>query len=102
MVEKENLEWLSPNTWTAGGNLFWSCSRIVSTNALGENSPALKDPTASLLPGVQNLRDVAREIAFAVGSAAQEADLAPRLEETEFRSRVTESQWMPEYLPYEA
>jgi malate dehydrogenase (oxaloacetate-decarboxylating) len=75
---------------------------LAAANALGENSPALKDPTASLLPGVQNLRDVAREIAFAVGSAAQEADLAPRLEETEFRRRVTESQWMPEYLPYEA
>src|SRR6202043_426623 len=57
---------------------------LAAANALGENSPALKDPTASLLPGVQNLRDVAREIAFAVGSAAQEADLAPRLEETEF------------------
>src|SRR3984893_9358343 len=75
---------------------------LAAANALGENSPALKDPTASLLPGVQNLPDVAREIPFAVGSAAQEADLAPRLEETEFRSRVTESQWMPEYLPYEA
>jgi hypothetical protein len=51
---------------------------------------------------VQNLPDIAREIAFAVGVAAQQADLAPKVEETEFRRRVAESQWMPEYVPYEA
>jgi malate dehydrogenase (oxaloacetate-decarboxylating) len=75
---------------------------LAGANALGENSPALKDPTAALLPGVQNLPDIAREIAFAVGVAAQQADLAPKVEETEFRRRVAESQWMPQYLPYEA
>jgi malate dehydrogenase (oxaloacetate-decarboxylating) len=74
---------------------------LAGANALGENSPALKDPTAALLPGVQNLPDIAREIAFAVGVAAQQADLAPKVEETEFRRRVAESQWMPEYVPYE-
>jgi malate dehydrogenase (oxaloacetate-decarboxylating) len=75
---------------------------LAGANALGENSPALKDPTSALLPGVQNLPDIAREIAFAVGVAAQQADLAPEVDETEFRRRVAESQWMPQYLPYEA
>ena len=75
---------------------------LAGANALGENSPALKDPTSALLPGVQNLPDIAREIAFAVGVAAQQADLAPKVEETEFRRRVAESQWVPEYVPYEA
>jgi malate dehydrogenase (oxaloacetate-decarboxylating) len=74
---------------------------LAAANALGENSPAIKDPTASLLPGVQNLREIAREIAFAVGKAAQQEGLAPSVEETEFRRVVTESQWTPEYVRYE-
>lgn len=75
---------------------------LAAANALGENSPAIKDPTASLLPGLQNIRDIAREIAFAVGTAAQQEGLAPKVDETEFRRLVTESQWAPEYVEYEA
>src|SRR5246500_2560095 len=75
---------------------------LAAANALGENSPAIKDPTASLLPGVQNIRDIAREVAFAVGIAAQQEGLAPKVDETEFRRRVSESQWTPEYVAYEA
>ena len=75
---------------------------LAAAKALGENSPAIKDPTASLLPGVQNLPDIAREIAFAVGLAAQQEGLAPSVEETEVRRRVGESQWTPEYAPYTA
>jgi malate dehydrogenase (oxaloacetate-decarboxylating) len=75
---------------------------LAAANALGEHSPAIKDPTASLLPGVQNLRDIAREMAFAVGKAAQQEGLAPSVEEAEFRRLVNESQWTPEYVGYEA
>jgi len=75
---------------------------LAAANALGENSPAIKDPTASLLPGVQNIRDVAREIAFAVGLAAHQEGLAPDVDETELRRLVTESQWTPEYVAYTA
>jgi malate dehydrogenase (oxaloacetate-decarboxylating) len=74
---------------------------LAAANALGENSPALKDPTASLLPGLQNIRDIAREIAFAVGITAQQEGLAPKVDETELRRLVTESQWKPEYVGYE-
>ena len=75
---------------------------LAAATALGEHSPAIKDPTASLLPGVENLRDIAREIAFAVGKAAQQEGLAPKTDETDLRDRVEESQWTPEYLAYEA
>jgi malate dehydrogenase (oxaloacetate-decarboxylating) len=74
---------------------------LAAANALGENSPAIKDPTTSLLPGVQNIRDVAREIAFAVGRTAQQESLAASVEEAEFRQLVMRSQWTPEYLAYE-
>ena len=73
---------------------------LAAANALGENSPAIKDPTASLLPGVQNIREIAREIALAVGITAQQEGLAPKGDETELRQRVTESQWTPEYVAY--
>jgi malate dehydrogenase (oxaloacetate-decarboxylating) len=75
---------------------------LAAAKALGENSPAIKDPAASLLPGVQTLPDIARAIAFAVGLAAQQEGLAPSVEETEFRRRVGESQWTPEYASYTA
>src|SRR6201993_3009769 len=75
---------------------------LAAANALGENSPAIRDPTASLLPGLQNIRDIAREIAFAVGITAQQEGLAPKGDETELRRRVTESQWKPEYVGYES
>lgn len=75
---------------------------LAAANALGENSPALKDPTASLLPSVQHIRDVARQIASAVGLAAQQAGLAPVVEEAEFRRRIAEFQWKPQYVPYQA
>ena len=75
---------------------------LAAANALGENSPAIKDPTASLLPGVQNIRDVAREIAFAVALSAQQEGLAPKVGETQLRGQVAESQWTPEYVRYEA
>src|SRR5215469_6744450 len=75
---------------------------LVAANALGENSPAIKDPTASLLPGLQNIRDIAREIAFAVGITAQQEGSAPKGDETDLRRRVTESQWKPEYVDYKA
>jgi malate dehydrogenase (oxaloacetate-decarboxylating) len=75
---------------------------LAAATALGENSPAIKDPTASLLPGVQNIRDVAREIAFAVARSAQQESRAPKVDETELRRRVAESQWTPEYLHYTA
>jgi malate dehydrogenase (oxaloacetate-decarboxylating) len=55
-----------------------------------------------LLPGLQNIRDIAREIAFAVGITAQQEGLAPKGDETELRGRVTESQWKPEYVGYDA
>jgi malate dehydrogenase (oxaloacetate-decarboxylating) len=74
---------------------------LAAANALGKNSPAIKDATASLLPGVQNLRDIARDIAFAVGSAAEQEGLAPKVDESELRRRVAESQWKPEYIRYD-
>jgi malate dehydrogenase (oxaloacetate-decarboxylating) len=73
----------------------------AAARALGNHSPALQDPAGSLLPKVSSLREVALDIAYAVGAKAQEEGLAAASEPEAFRKKVTESQWFPEYMGYE-
>jgi malate dehydrogenase (oxaloacetate-decarboxylating) len=75
---------------------------LAAARALGEQSPALSNPTASLLPNVNKIRRVACEIAYAVAAKAQEEGLAPALDSDVLRQTVVENQWVPEYAPYEA
>jgi malate dehydrogenase (oxaloacetate-decarboxylating) len=70
---------------------------LAAARALADCSPALKDRAASLLPSVRDLRGVAREIALAVGLAAQAAVVAPPTTPDELKHRVSESQWVPAY-----
>jgi malate dehydrogenase (oxaloacetate-decarboxylating) len=70
---------------------------MAATYALAENSPALKDPTAPLLPVLTDIRKVAVEMAVAVGVAAQREGLAPKTNLAALRSKVITSQWSPAY-----
>jgi malate dehydrogenase (oxaloacetate-decarboxylating) len=70
---------------------------FAAARALAGNSPALKDPSASLMPPLADLRKVASEIALAVGIAAQEAGIAVQVPEDELRARVMATQWSPDY-----
>jgi malate dehydrogenase (oxaloacetate-decarboxylating) len=70
---------------------------LAAARALAGNSPALKDPSASLLPALTDIRRVAAQIAVAVGMEAQKDNLAPKLPENELRQRVTAAQWTPAY-----
>src|SRR5262249_672220 len=65
--------------------------------ALGEKSPALMAPSASLLPALPQLREVAAHIATAVGRQAQRDGVAPKTSDTELRERVATTQWTPTY-----
>jgi malate dehydrogenase (oxaloacetate-decarboxylating) len=73
---------------------------LAAAKALGNHSPALKDPTGSLLPRVKAIRDVALDIAYAVGAKAQEEGLAPASELEALRKKRVEKQWFPEYVEY--
>ena len=68
-----------------------------AARTLAEHSPALRDPTASLLPPLRNIRPVAVAIAIAVGLEAQRAGLAPKTSQEELIRRVTQGQWTPQY-----
>ena len=70
---------------------------VAAGNALGANSPALKDPDAPLLPLLTDVRDVAVEIAVAVATEAQNAGVAPKTSEEKLRAKVLATQWAPEY-----
>jgi malate dehydrogenase (oxaloacetate-decarboxylating) len=70
---------------------------MAAAKALGDQSPTLKDPAASLLPNVRTLRDVAREVAYAFAAQAKDEGLAPEFSQEQGRQAGAESQWSPEY-----
>jgi len=70
---------------------------LTAGRTLAANAPALKDPSASLLPALGDLRKVAIQIATAVGLEAQRAGVAPATTEEELRRRVISAQWTPGY-----
>jgi hypothetical protein len=53
------------------------------------------------LPSVNTIRDVALDIANAVGAKAQEDGFAPASEPDALPKKLAESQWFPEYILYE-
>ena len=73
---------------------------LAAARALAENSPALQDASASLLPALADLRKVAVHIATAVGLEAQRASVAPKTTEDELRQRVIATQWTPAYSSF--
>lgn len=70
---------------------------LAAARALAEHSPARQDASASLLPALADLRQVAVHIATAVGLEAQKAGTAPNGTEEELRQRVIATQWTPAY-----
>jgi malate dehydrogenase (oxaloacetate-decarboxylating) len=73
---------------------------IAAARALAEQSPALKDISAPLLPPLKNIRAVAAEIAFAVAVEAERSGSGDAAAKESLRARIVESQWAPEYPSY--
>ena len=70
---------------------------LTAARALAENSPALHDASAPLLPALTDLRKVAVQIATAIGLEAQKAGVAPKMTEEKLREQVKAMQWTPAY-----
>jgi malate dehydrogenase (oxaloacetate-decarboxylating) len=73
---------------------------LAAARTLGEHSPALRDPSASLLPALADLRKIAIEIATAVGIEAVKEGIGPKATPDEIRQRVIATQWTPAYAPF--
>ncbi len=70
---------------------------VAAARALSECSPARGDPTASLYPMVEDVREVSRRVAIAVGLAAQQSGVAEKTSPEELEQRVTAQMWIPHY-----
>lgn len=81
----------------SGARRVTDAMMLAAARALAENSPALKDSSASLLPPLTDIRRVAAEIAAAVGIAAQKDGVASQISTEELRQKVHLAQWLPAY-----
>ncbi|HEY6402825.1 MAG TPA: malic enzyme-like NAD(P)-binding protein, partial [Blastocatellia bacterium] len=73
---------------------------LAAARALSEMAPALNDPMASLFPDLNDIREVSRRVAIAVGAEAQALGLAETTTRDELENRVDRKMWTPRYLRY--
>lgn len=73
---------------------------VAAARALSELAPAHREPTAPLLPPLEQVRAVSRHVALAVAREAQREGLVEDLGESEMERRVAGRMWTPRYLPY--
>lgn len=84
----------------SGANRVTDSMILAAARALAEKSPALHDPSASLLPALTEIRQVAAHVATAVALEAQRCGVAPKTTEEVLRQRVAATQWTPAYPTY--
>ena len=70
---------------------------MAAAEALSENAPALKSGEGSLLPSLDRVREVSKEIAYAVAAEAQSEGLAEPCSAQELRDRIDAKYWEPKY-----
>jgi malate dehydrogenase (oxaloacetate-decarboxylating) len=70
---------------------------IAAARTLSSFSPARKNPNASLYPQIEDVREVSRGVALAVGLAAQQAGVANPITLDDLKRRVEEQMWKPHY-----
>jgi|CZKC01.1.fsa_nt_gi malate dehydrogenase (oxaloacetate-decarboxylating) len=85
----------------AGTQRVTDAMMLAAARALAEQSPALKDSSAPLLPPLKKIREVAVEIAFAVALEAERLGLGTQPDSAEsLRARILAAQWLPAYPRY--
>jgi len=73
---------------------------MASSNALADCSPMLLDPTADLLPDLNEIQKVSKIIAFKVAKAAMLAGVAPVISDELLAEAIEANFWKPEYRSY--
>ncbi len=72
----------------------------AACSALSDYSPVMKNPTAPLLPSLDEARDVAKCIAVAVAKQVLEEGLAMYEPKGSLEDYIESLMWEPRYLPY--
>lgn len=71
---------------------------VVAARVLAEFSPALKVIGAPLYPSLENVREISRRVAVAVGREAQLSKLAEETTQEELERLVELNMWTPNYV----
>ena len=75
---------------------------VVAARVLSEFSPALSDPDAPLYPPLEQVREISRQVAIAVGTEAVRSGLAQPCGAEAIERKVAERMWSPHYVPLKA
>ena len=73
---------------------------VAAARALAEFSPALQDPTASLYPALEGVRNMSRLVALAVAGEALRLGLTDAASPEELERRIDAKVWKPRYARY--
>ncbi|MCP4328264.1 MAG: NAD-dependent malic enzyme [Alphaproteobacteria bacterium] len=70
---------------------------MAASEELSRHAPALKNPEGSLLPSLEQVREISADIAYAVAAQAQSEGLAEDTPKSEMKERVDAKRWQPVY-----
>jgi malate dehydrogenase (oxaloacetate-decarboxylating) len=73
---------------------------VAAARALAEFSPALIDPTASLYPALEGVRNLSRNVALAVAKEAVRSGLSESVSESNLERKIDAKIWTPRYARY--
>ncbi|MEM7177060.1 MAG: NAD-dependent malic enzyme [Pseudomonadota bacterium] len=69
----------------------------ASAEALAEASPVSTAPGASILPPIEDIRDVCKAVAIAVARQAQAEGVAPETTDEALLAAIDQTQWVPDF-----
>jgi malic enzyme len=74
----------------------------IFQDAKGNNNYGHDDAESSLLPPIENMRDIAIHIAVKIALQAQQDGVAPEMSEQKVSDQVQKGFWIPEYRNYKS
>jgi len=81
----------------SGARLVSDGMFVAAARALSACSPARRDPSLALYPPLEEVRDVSRQVAVAVGATAITEGLAPQMSSADLEARTKQAMWEPRY-----
>lgn len=73
---------------------------MAASAALADFSPLAQNGKGALLPELEDIEKVSRAIAFKVGQAAQDDDVAMKVSDEELLASIDRNYWYPRYRHY--
>jgi malate dehydrogenase (oxaloacetate-decarboxylating) len=73
---------------------------LAAARVLRDLTPLASDTLGLLLPPLEEIRSVARQVALAVGVEAQRQGLAPAMASADWERTLDARRWEPRYRPY--